>query len=105
MKIFTRVLLASVIYVSLLMGIANAQTYCTKNKEIVYKYLQDSYNESIIITGMVDNGEFMEILVSPEGTWSIMSTNIDGLTCVIGTGEAWEFIRPTIIEDKNEIIS
>ena len=40
--------------------------------------------------GLAANGNLLEILVSPRGTWTIIITGPNGIACGVATGENWE---------------
>jgi hypothetical protein len=40
--------------------------------------------------GLANNGTMLEIATSGEGSWTILVTRPDGVSCVVATGEAWE---------------
>ena len=43
-----------------------------------------------LATGLVDENAMMEIFVSPSGTWTILATGTDGVSCVLAVGEGFE---------------
>ncbi len=38
----------------------------------------------------------MEIFVSPAGTWTILATGTDGLSCVLAVGEGFDAAPPQV---------
>ena len=94
MKTLMRVVLAGLIYVSLLVGIANANVHCFYDKERIYKDLEKNYNEFIIASATVSDGRYLEVLVSRQGTYTIVVTEINNKSCVVSVGENWEFFVP-----------
>ena len=60
-------------------------------RPLVVERLQDRYGETRQSMGLGSRGMVMELYASPEtGTWTITVTRPDGLTCLIGAGEAFE---------------
>ena len=68
---------------------AQAQTVCGERKAIVAS-LEKTYSEAPISMGLGSNGAIIEILASPSGTFTIILTRPNGLTCVMAAGESWE---------------
>lgn len=53
-------------------------------------HLSDNYAEAPVAMGLAANGNLLEILVSPRGTWTIIITGPNGIACGVATGENWE---------------
>ncbi len=43
-----------------------------------------------VAMGLVSNGSINEVLASKDGSWTIIVTRPDGMSCVVAAGEAWE---------------
>ena len=39
----------------------------------------------------------MEVYISPRGTWTMVVTNENGVTCVLAAGEAWDELPATAL--------
>jgi hypothetical protein len=70
---------------------ASAQGVCSERAKFVDQ-LAVNYAENTVGLGLVNNGNVLEILVSKNGTWTILVTKPSGISCVVATGEAWEKI-------------
>jgi hypothetical protein len=68
---------------------AAAQSVCG-TRETLLKQLDKEYQEAPIGIGLASNGAVVELLTSNGGTWTLMVTRPNGMTCLIGTGEAWQ---------------
>ena len=65
---------------------------CSIRGEVVDR-LNRLFHEEQYAVGIVNESRVIEVFVSPESaTWTILSTGVDGNTCVITTGEKWEII-------------
>ena len=58
------------------------------------------YGEAAMARGLVDGGKtVLEVWASADGkTWTVVTININGIACIIGTGKSWEtipFARPS----------
>ena len=60
-------------------------------RQIVLDRLEQKYGETRQSIGLGSQGSVMEVFASVEtGTWTITVTTPNGLTCMIGAGEAFE---------------
>jgi len=68
---------------------AAAQTMCGDRAAVVAS-LEKTYFEAPVSMGLVNNGAVIEILALPSGSFTIILTRPDGLSCVMAAGENWE---------------
>ncbi len=68
---------------------AQAQAMCGERRAVVAN-LEKTYSEAPVSIGLASNGAVIEVLASPSGTFTIILTRPNGLTCVMATGESWE---------------
>ncbi len=68
---------------------AQAQPICGERRALVAT-LEKTYSETPVSVGLASNGAIIEILASPSGTFTIILTRPDGVTCVMAAGESWE---------------
>jgi len=52
--------------------------------------LKHKYSEQPKSMGLAANGSVLEVLTAPTGTWTILLTTPQGITCLIAAGENWE---------------
>jgi len=52
--------------------------------------LKGKYSELPKSMGLAANGSVLEVLTANTGTWTILLTNPQGITCLIAAGEHWE---------------
>jgi len=67
---------------------AQTQVTCADRKEVIAK-LSEQYGEGQLGFGMADGTAIFEIWVSDSGTWTILKTSPNGLTCVMAVGDQW----------------
>lgn len=71
---------------------AVAQQICA-DRETILGSLSADFSEKPAALGMGDDGNIVELLTSRDGgTWTILVTTPQGVSCVVATGEAWEDI-------------
>ena len=66
-----------------------AQTVCSQRTTFIQQ-LSGKYSESPVSMGLSSNGSVIEVLASATGSWTIIITNPNGLSCVVAHGEAWQ---------------
>lgn len=57
------------------------------------KQLSGNYKESPASMGLAANGSVVEVTKSDTGTWTILLTSPNGVTCVMAAGESWENLK------------
>jgi hypothetical protein len=62
---------------------------CGKRDQVVNE-LSKQYDESPMAVGMVDRNAVVEIFVSETGSWTILATGTDGMSCIVSAGEGFE---------------
>ena len=73
-------------------GSAAAAPMCGDRDEILAR-LQQRHDESPTALGLSSDGGVLEVLVSPEGGWTILITYPKRPTCVVAVGEAWQTLQ------------
>ena len=77
---------------------ALAQPVCGTHQSISEK-LKKSYTEAPISMGITNGGGVIEVFSSSKGTWSLVITQPNGMSCLIAVGQDWEDLP------KQEMIS
>ena len=49
---------------------------------------------------MAANGAVIEILLSPTGSFTIVMTQPNGVSCLMMTGDTWEYLPPVVADLK-----
>ena len=72
-----------------LAGTAQAQRLCLPHEQAITK-LQQYHGETAKGLGLSNRGpSVMELFVSDTGSWTILVTRTDGLSCVAASGQSW----------------
>ncbi len=75
-------------------ALAANQAYCGSRDSILTQ-LYIKFQEQSRHIALTDAGNVIEVLTSADGaTWTIISTNPTGLTCIVQTGERWQAMVP-----------
>jgi hypothetical protein len=78
---------------ALLPGMAvaqNAQPAACAERASLVQSLSNNYAEQPTSMGLAANGAVFEIFTSETGSWTILVTRPDGVSCLMATGENWE---------------
>mgnify|MGYP000164701444 CR=1 FL=1 len=78
---------------------AAAQAPQCAQREAVLERLADSYHEEPVSIGVTATGSLLEVLASPEGTWTIIITVPNGPTCLVSSGEGWRGAPVQLAQD------
>lgn len=74
---------------ALIPAAANAQTNCAARDKVVHN-LEASFGEVFAGGGMRNAQQIFEVWFSQEkGTWTILLTRADGVSCVMASGTNW----------------
>ncbi|MEM7060308.1 MAG: hypothetical protein AAF557_22235 [Pseudomonadota bacterium] len=64
------------------------QSSCGKRDEVTQK-LERKFGELQRGTGVVSSRRILELWQSNDGSWTILMTRPDGVTCIMAAGEFW----------------
>lgn len=68
---------------------ADARSQCD-TRESVLSQLADNYREEPVALGVTHTGGLIEVLTTKDGgTWSIIITSPQGISCLVAAGEGW----------------
>ncbi len=51
--------------------------------------LSQNYGENPVALGLTSEGNVLEVLASDNGTWTIIVTTPQGMSCGVASGQAW----------------
>jgi len=83
---------------------ATAQTelLCGERAKVVAG-LEKGYEETPTSMGLASNGAVVEVLASPKGTFTIILTQPNGLSCLMAAGDNWEDLPHKIVNQRNGV--
>ena len=73
----------------LAMALPVAAENCAQ-RDAVATYLGDKFQESRTGAGFQDGAGIVEVWASPDGTWTILLTRADGISCILAAGTHWQ---------------
>jgi hypothetical protein len=79
---------------------AHAQTSCDVRESLLAK-LDTGYSEKPVAIGLASSGNVVELLISSDGTWTILVTKPNGIACVAAVGEEWQALDPPLGDEAS----
>ena len=73
-------------------GAVEAAAVCG-DRDAILKNLEQRHEEIPSAVGLSADGGVLEILVAPDGGWTILVTYPKRPTCVLAVGEAWQTLQ------------
>ncbi len=68
---------------------ANAQTLQCGNRDVMVNTLDKRFKENRFAMGLSSSVSLLELFVSKNGTWTILTTRANGTTCIVAAGKSW----------------
>ncbi len=82
--------LFAALYIGLTAHSALAQQVPCGDRAKAVAHLEKNYSETPVSIGLASNGAVVEVFASEAGTFTIVMTYPNGLSCMIAAGENWE---------------
>lgn len=86
----------------ILVPIAAQASSCGERDQLL-DALSAKYHEIPVGMGITSDGQFIEVVASGEGTWTILVTVPNGPTCPIAVGEGWRKVAPSMKEEDGQV--
>ena len=94
MKIILSLIAASVLFLTAIS--VNAQQVCIPRDRAIVE-LKNQFKENASARGLAANGKRMiELFVSEKGSWTMLISDPNGLSCFMANGENWQSITALI---------
>jgi len=68
-----------------------AQQKCAPHAEAI-AMLAQNYAESREMVALSADGLMVEVFASESGSWTLIATNAQGISCLVGAGEAYQYV-------------
>lgn len=79
---------------------ASAAPPCAKRSDVVYNLAQ-AYSEVPAARGLAAGSMMVEVFTSAEGTFTIVVTRADGMSCLIAAGTSWRHVDATLDDQES----
>jgi hypothetical protein len=74
-------------------GLGDPQLMNCADHNSVKSYLEDKFAEVPVSHGLQADGKLLQVFASEQsGTWSMVATTPNGLSCIVAVGEAWQML-------------
>jgi hypothetical protein len=83
----------ALLYRSVVSQPAEAAPKLCGDRDQILKRLEQAHQETPQAIGLAGDGGVVEVLVSPEGGWTMLLTYPKRPTCVVAAGAAWEMLQ------------
>ncbi len=83
-------LVASVVVALWSMPVQAQQQPPCANRADFLNHLSDNYKEAPVAMGLTANGGLLEVVASKDGSWTIIVTTPNGMSCGVASGLSWE---------------
>jgi hypothetical protein len=87
------------VLVSAQMQPAAAQMPPCASRDQIVERLAAQFGERPVSVAVTVTGDLLELLTSPQGSWSIIVTKAGGPTCLMSAGEGWRGAPAQVAED------
>ncbi|MBB3592305.1 type IV secretory pathway VirB2 component (pilin) [Rhizobium sp. BK529] len=67
---------------------------CAGRSEIV-NFLDSNFAEKLTAVGLINQNAILEVYAAKSGTWTLVITDVHGISCVLLSGDSWETL-PTL---------
>ena len=85
---------------ALLSSTAAAQSQCN-DRDKVLGLLAQKYKEAPVASGVTNNGGLVEVLTDTKGgTWTIIVTTPQGVSCLVAAGEGWRAMEQIALDPE-----
>jgi len=79
------------------------QPQCNE-RDNVLELLAKKYQEIPIAAGVTNTGGLVEVLNDPKtGTWTIIVSTPQGMSCLVAAGEGWRWFKQEKLEEGDKI--
>ncbi|NQV85143.1 MAG: hypothetical protein HQ494_15135 [Rhodospirillales bacterium] len=78
-------------------GGTRAAPLCAERTSVLTT-LGGKYAEKTVSMGMAGNGTVVEVLSSKDGTWTILMTAPNGVSCLLAAGDHWQRVPKQEVE-------
>ena len=99
----TRLLGAATVFLLLTLAAtaASAQQPTCDERDRVLELLAKKYKESPIAAGVTNTGGLVEVLTDGKGgSWTIIVTTPQGMSCLVAAGEGWRSMQQVAVEPE-----
>ncbi|PKA39535.1 hypothetical protein CWR43_32055 [Rhizobium sullae] len=64
---------------------------CAGRSEVV-SFLDKNFAEKLTAVGLINQNAILEVYAAESGTWTLIITDVHGVSCLLLSGDSWESI-------------
>lgn len=98
MKLRTALIATIATVLPAMTAVAQESAPCVKRTDFL-DHLSKNYDEAPVAMGLTSSGRVLEVVASENGSWTIIVTMPNGVSCGIASGESWQETAPVIKKD------
>ncbi|PDT01819.1 hypothetical protein CO666_23280 [Rhizobium chutanense] len=68
---------------------SQAMLSCAARAEVI-NFLDRNFAEKLTAVGLVNQNAVLEVYASESGTWTLVVTDVHGISCILLSGDSWE---------------
>ena len=92
-----RFVLVALVVIGFSLPASAQQVPCGKRGDVL-KQLSVRHSEAPTAMGLSSTGNMVEVLTSRAGgSWTIITTTPNGMSCLVAAGENWESVKPFVV--------
>ena len=73
-------------------GIVNAQPVNCDDYQRIVNHLEQKYRERTVAVGALSNGRLVQVMASPQGSFTLLIVGPDGIACLVLSGDGWQAV-------------
>ncbi len=81
-------------------ALAQEASKCVKRSDLL-DHLATNFKEAPVAMGLTTGGKVLEVVVSADGSWTIIVTTTSGISCGVASGKGWEKVSSSGAEEPN----
>jgi hypothetical protein len=99
-KLLNSIIAATAATVTFFAAISPSHAIACAERDAMMSRLNSKFNEQLRAIGMVSATGVLEVLVSKNGTWTILMTMANGRSCLVASGQHWEQVATPFESDQ-----
>ncbi|TCU27885.1 hypothetical protein EV130_103290 [Rhizobium azibense] len=85
------VILATLVFAHPHSAASQMMRSCADRSEVV-KFLDKNFAEKLTAVGLINQNAILEVYAAKSGTWTLIVTDVHGVSCFLLSGDSWETI-------------
>lgn len=83
-------IVAAALFVATVTASADAAVRHCAERDTLGGFLEQTYHEHRDALGVTPSGHLVELFVSDRGSWTLVLSMANGISCIISSGQGWQ---------------